>query len=115
MVPASQPSASAPRGGRSRAHKSVGASHTHAKSHQSVRGNARAPSTPEATRRETRSRLSARKASRSETIGETIGQRSRQTGGEDLSRGRAVVIVDAPDGDGALVPVPDGVRGALVT
>src|SRR5947199_869947 len=113
-VPASQPSARASRGDRARAQQRAGASHAQAKSHQSVPGKASAPSTPPTMRRWMRRRTWARVPRRSDAMSETIRQRSRQADGDDLLRGPAVVVVDPPDADGPLVPIPDGVGGARV-
>src|SRR5262245_4127144 len=94
------------------AQASTGTSQTHANSQASVCGNARAPSIPVVMRAATRTRVSSRSARRSDAMREAIGQRPRQPRGDDLLSGRPVVVLDSTDRHGAVVPIPDRVRGA---
>src|SRR5678815_5259401 len=114
MVPASQPSRRAARGGRVTPETSAGTSQPHASSHQSVAGKASAPSAPEAIRT-TRdaTRVRAVRGGSGPTT-EPIGQDPRQSRGQDLAGRRRVVVDDPPHGHGARLAVPDRVAGAGV-
>src|SRR5574342_319596 len=67
--------------------------------------------TPLTTSTGSRTRAASRTASRSATMGQPLGQDPRQSRGDDLGGGGAVIIVDASEPHLPLVLVPDGVAG----